>query len=154
MILYTFIKRYKEKEKRFRIIRQNHFQENTNHLNYKIQVAKACLRKKKKIYIYITCVWCTEVGHGNTFTSGKSSEFPKVNDFSKQEKTLDHKFAIKAKYTVERKEMPKAASRASGKLNSIISTKKNIFFICKENIALEKSESLQELLIQQRCSQL
>ena len=66
-----------------------------------------------------------------------------VDNFSKHEKALDHKFATETKYAVEKKEILKAANRACGKFkNSIISTMKNVCFICKENIALEKLESL------------
>ena len=51
--------------------------------------------------------------------------------------------------------MPKAACRVCEKLKiSIISTMKNVYFICKDNIALEKMEFLQELLIQEGYSQL
>lgn len=51
--------------------------------------------------------------------------------------------------------MPIATSKACEKMkNAIISTMRNVYYICKENIALGKLESLQELLLQQGCSQL
>ena len=96
------------------------------------------------IIIIIICTWCFKAGRSNTFSSGKSSELLKVDNFSKHEKTLDHKFVTEAKYAVERKEMTKAASRTCGKLNNlIIFIMKNVYFVCKENTVLENLGFLQ-----------
>lgn len=53
---------------------------------------------EKKILV---CTWCIDAGRSNTFVTGKSSDFPKADDFSKHEKTVDHKFASEAKIAVE-----------------------------------------------------
>jgi len=106
---------------------------------------------EKKIVI---CTWCIDAGRTYTFTTGKSSDSPKADDFSKHEKTVDYKFACQAKNAVEHREMPRAVNKVCHKMkDAIVSTMKNVYFICKENIAKEKLLSLQELNILQGCTQ-
>nr|XP_006813847.1 PREDICTED: zinc finger protein 862-like [Saccoglossus kowalevskii] len=93
------------------------------------------------------CKSCIAAGRSNIFTTGKRSENPKADDFSKHEKSNDHKFAVTAADSTVNEEMPRAATNAySAVKEAIVAAMRSVYFVAKEDIAKRKGCKSLEIL--------
>ena len=84
------------------------------------------------------------------FHNRKINQQSQTDDFVKHEKTVDHKFAVTAKLSAEKREMPQSAGKAFSKLKeAIIATMRTVYFIGKQDLAKDKISDLQEFCLLQ-----